>query len=61
MGATEEKAAKTRMPWGPVAETWRVVRGRAQGTVSIPLFLFPSVPLVKEAFEPTRENPFFLN
>lgn len=56
MGATEERLPKTRMPWGPVAETWRVARGEAQGTVSIPLFLFPSVPLVKEAFEPTREK-----
>ena len=30
--------------------------GGARNPVSIPLFLFPSVPLIKEAFEPTREK-----
>lgn len=37
--------------------------GGAKDIVSIPLFLFPLIPLIKEVFEPTRKkgNPFFLN
>ena len=42
MGATEERLPKTRMPWGPIAETSASGEGGgARDPVSIPLFLFP--------------------
>ena len=57
MGATEERLPKTHMPWGPIAETWRVARGEVQGT-QFPFlyFCFHRFLLLKKCLNPQERK-----